>query len=82
MTPTSFKQVIENFKPSEEKPIFEKYVNLTSKLINRPYIQVVKLVESWEIHTIIRIYNDCNTYTGEIPKDILWWSIRKKLNNK
>ena len=59
-------------------PIFEKYVNLTSKLIKRPYYQTFKLVEDWQVHTIIRRYNECMNYTGEIPKDILWWSLRRK----
>lgn len=76
---SSFEELVKNFKIKEDGvPIFEKYVNLTSKLIKRPYFQTFKLVENWELHTIIRRYNDCMDYDGEIPKDVLWWSIRKK----
>ena len=78
-TPTPFGDLAKNFKvPENQVPIFEKYVNLTSKLIKRPYYQTFKLVEGWQTHTIIRRYNECMNYTGEIPKDVLWWSIRKK----
>jgi hypothetical protein len=77
-TPMSFGELVKNFKIREDEvPVFEKYVNLTSKLIQRPYFQTFKLVEDWELHTIIRRYNDCMNYDGEIPKDVLWWSIRK-----
>ena len=64
------------------KPVFEEYVYKTSQLIKRPYFQTFKLVEDWQVHKIIRRYNDVINYTGEIPKDILWWSLRKKENQK
>ena len=64
------------------KPVFEEYVYKTSQLIKRPYFQTFKLVEDWQEHKIIRRYNDVMNYSGEIPKDILWWSLRKKENQK
>jgi hypothetical protein len=73
-----FGSILKNYQQEEQVPIFEKYVNLTSQLINRPYIQTFKIVKNWQTHTIIRRYNQCIEYKGEIPKDILWWSIRKK----
>ena len=64
------------------KPVFEEYVYKTSQLIKRPYFQTFKLVEDWQEHKIIRRYNDVMNHSGEIPKDILWWSLRKKENQK
>ena len=79
VSPVSFGDIAKSFNlPEDQVPIFEKYVNLTSKLIKRPYYQTFKLVEGWQIHTIIRRYNECMNYKGEIPKDILWWSLRRK----
>lgn len=64
----------------EVKPVspFEEYVEKTAKLINRPYIQTFKLVEDWQLHKIIRRYKECMSYSGTIPKNVLWWSLRKK----
>ena len=60
-------------------PIFEEYINLTSKLINRPYYQTFKMVENWQTHTIIRRYNQCTKdNAGDIPGDVLWWYLRKE----
>ena len=70
--------LLKSYQPKEQIPIFEKYVNLTSKLINRSYIQTFSLVKDWQTHTIIRRYNACMEYRGKIPRDVLWWSIRKK----
>ena len=76
-----FGSILKNYQPEEPVPIFEKYVNLTAKLINRPYMQTFKLVQDWQTHTLIRRYNECMEYQGEIPSDVLWWSMRKKDNN-
>lgn len=59
-------------------PVFEEYVEKTAKLINRPYIQTFKMVEDWQLHKIIRRYKECISYSGAIPKDVLWWSLRKR----
>ena len=74
----TFGSLLKSYQPEEQIPIFEKYVNLTSKLINRSYIQTFKMVKDWQTHTIIRRYNECMNYEGEIPKERLWGSIRKK----
>ena len=65
----------ENARPL---PVFEEYVEKTAELINRPYIQTFKMVEDWQLHKIIRRYKECISYSGAIPKDILWWSLRKR----
>ena len=59
-------------------PVFEEYVEKTARLINRPYIQTFKMVEDWQLHKIIRRYKECISYSGAIPKDVLWWSLRKR----
>ena len=59
-------------------PVFEEYVEKTAKLINRPYIQTFKMVEDWQLHKIVRRYKECVAYKGAIPKNVLWWSLRKK----
>ncbi len=80
MNPESFGEIAKNFKlPDDQVPIFEEYVNLTSKLINRPYYQTFKMVENWQTHTIIRRYNQCTKdKAGDIPGDVLWWHLRKE----
>ncbi len=77
---TSIGDLVKNFKPqSDQVPIFKEYVTLTSKLINRPYMQTFRLVEDWQMHKIIRRYNECTKdKRGDIPGDVLWWYLRKK----
>lgn len=57
---------------------FAHYVNLTAKLIKRPYFQTFKLVEQWPLELIIRRYNDCTKHAGTMPGDVKWWYLRKK----
>jgi virulence-associated protein VagC len=80
MNPGSFGEIAKSFTlPEDQVPIFEEYVNLTSKPINRPYYQTFKMVENWQTHTIIRRYNQCTKdNAGDIPDDILWWYLRKE----
>lgn len=54
---------------------FAKYVDLTAKLLNRPYFQVFKLVEDWELHKIIRRYNQALEKKDGAQK--YWWGLRK-----
>ncbi len=77
---TSIGELVKSFEPQPDKaPIFQEYVSLTSKLINRPYMQTFKLVEGWQTHKIIRRYNECTKdKKGEMPGDVLWWYLRKK----
>lgn len=67
-----------SIEKTKTQTTFERYVQKTAELIKRPYIQTFKLVEDWQEHKIIRRYNECVEYNGSIPKDVLWWSLRKK----
>ena len=80
MNPGSFGEITKSFTlPEDQVPIFEEYVNLTSKPINRPYYQTFKMVENWQTHAIIRRYNQCTKdKAGDIPGDVLWWYLRKE----
>ena len=40
--------------------------------------ETFKMVEDWQLHKIIRRYKECMSYSGAIPKDVLWWSLRKR----
>lgn len=64
--------VVEKSTQSTE---FSHYVSLTAKLLNRPYIIVFKMVEDWELHKIIRRYNEA--LRCEIPSQY-WFGMRKK----
>lgn len=57
---------------------YEHYIDLTSKLIKRPYITTAKLVETWPVEKIIRRYEECTKHAGTIPGDVKWWWLRKK----
>ena len=72
--------LVKNFEPQPDQvPIFEEYINLTSKLINRPYMQTFRMVRDWQMHKIIRRYDECTKdKKGDIPGDVLWWYLRKK----
>jgi hypothetical protein len=76
----SIGDLVKNFEPQPDHvPIFEECVNLTSKLINRSYMQTFKMVEDWQTHKIIRRYDECTKdKKGEIPGEVLWWYLRKK----
>ena len=74
-------QFSENTTSNKEKiakPVFEEYVQKTSKLIKRPYFQTFKMVEDWQEHKLIRRYNECMEYQGKMPRDVLWWWKRKQ----
>ncbi len=76
----SIGDLVKSFEPQPDQvPIFEEYINLTSKLIDRPYIQTFRMVRNWQTHKIIRRYNECTKdKKGDIPGDVLWWYLRKK----
>ncbi len=76
----SIGDLVKNFEPQKDQaPIFEEYIDLTSKLINRPYMQTFRMVEDWQTHKIIRRYNECTKdKKGDIPGEVLWWYLRKK----
>jgi len=60
-----------------DKPEFEHYVHLTSKLIKRNYIATAKLVSQWPLEKIIRHYELCTKHAGTMPGDVKWWWLRK-----
>lgn len=68
-------------KPTDERDssLFAKYCRLTSELIGCPYMQTFKLIEHWQEHTIIRLYNDA--LRAENPQRA-WWGMRKRINGK
>ena len=68
----SIGDLVKNFEPRlDQVPFFKEYVTLTSNLINRPYMQTFRLVEDWQMHKIIRRYNDCTKdKKGDIPGDV------------
>jgi hypothetical protein len=57
---------------------FEKYVDLTAKLIGRSYIQTFKLVEGWPLHKIERRYKEAINCPPLTKPAIRWWSLRKQ----
>lgn len=61
----------------QEQHEFEHYVDLTSKLIKRSYIQTFRLVEKWPLEKIIRRYELCTKHAGDMPGDVKWWWLRK-----
>lgn len=69
---------MERFSVEKTPHTYEYWVNLTAKLINRPYFQTHKLVEDWPLDTIIQRYEYVTKHSGNIKPDILWWSLRKK----
>lgn len=69
-------------KGTPEHSEYEHYVNLTAKLIKRPYFQTHKLVEQWSMDTIKRLYLLATKHHGDIPPDVKWWYERKKLTQK
>lgn len=62
----------------QKTPEYEHYINLTSKLIGRPYIATAGLVAKWPIDKIIRHYELCTKHAGTMPGDVKWWWLRKK----
>lgn len=68
-------------KPKEEQHEFEHWIEKTSKLIKRPYIQTFRLVKDWPLEKIIRHYELATKHNGDMPEDVKWWWERKKLKN-
>lgn len=70
---------MERFSVQEqEEHEYEHYVNLTAKLIKRPYFQTHKMVERWPLETIKRHYELCTKHAGDMPGDVKWWWLRKQ----
>lgn len=66
-------QVVE--KETEHE--FAHYVNLTAKLIKRPYMTTFKIVEQWPLEKIKQRYVLCTKHAGTMPGDVKWWWLRK-----
>lgn len=62
----------------QEQHEFEHYIDLTAKLIKRPYFQTFKMLEKWPLEKIIRHYELCTKHAGDMPGDVKWWWLRKK----
>ena len=69
--------VVQEEKPKEEEYEYEHYINLTSKLIKRPYLVTHKLVGKWPLEKIIRHYDLATKHNGKIPSEVYWWWKRK-----
>lgn len=61
--------------PAEPEHEYEKYIKLTSKLIERTYIATAKMVEKWSLDTIKRRYHDASKDSKPAMR---WWVLRKK----
>lgn len=57
---------------------FAHYINLTSKLIERSYMQTYKLVEKWPLELIIRRYELATKHHGQLSPQVKWWYERKR----
>lgn len=61
---------------------YEHWVNLTAKLLNRPYFSVHKIFERerWTVDKIQQRYELCTKHRGTMPGDVKWWWLRKQDN--
>jgi len=78
-----FSGVLERLKnPIENLPDhqYEYWINKTSKLIKRSYIQTHKLVEAEKLslEQIIDRFELSTKHNGNCPPDKCWWGKRKK----
>ena len=63
------------FTVEKTEHTFEHYVNLTSKMIGKPYYQTFKMVEKWPLEKIRDRYYECE----KLPKPaMVWYGKRKK----
>ncbi len=68
-------------KPDTSLPehSYEHWVNLTAKLIGRPYITTAKLVEKWPLEKIVRRYEQATKHCPVMSKPAIhWWALRKR----
>jgi hypothetical protein len=68
-------QIPKKSKEANHASEFAMYVDLTAKLINRPYMQTFKLVDTWALHKIKRRYDEA--IAKENPQKY-WWGMRRK----
>lgn len=68
-------------KESEE---YGDYVKKTAALVKRPYMTIHKIFERehWTLEQIKNRYHTVISDDGTIPKDVLWWYLRRKDLNK
>lgn len=59
---------------------YEYWVDKTAKLLKRKYMQVHLIFEKekWTLEKIRDRYKQCTERNGEMPKDVLWWYLRKQ----
>lgn len=69
---------IQQFTVDPKEPdTYEYWVNLTAKLIKRPYFITHKMVEGWSLNKIIERYNLATKHNGDLPSDVYWFWKRK-----
>ena len=78
MKEVSFHREFTVGEPSEHE--YEHYIKLTAKILNRPYFQVHKMLESVPVDEIKRWYTLCTKHNGDMASDVYWWWTRKKYN--
>ena len=67
-------QLPQKTKEAKHASEFAMYVDLTAKLIERPYMQTFKLVDKWALHKIKRRYDEAKATSN--PQKY-WWGKRK-----
>lgn len=63
---------------------YGEWVQKTAKLLKRPFfaIHLIFEREKWTLDEIKRYYLNATKHNGMVPKDVAWWSARKKRNEK
>lgn len=56
---------------------YEHWVNLTAKMLKRPYIQVHRLVQDLPLSEIRHRYILATKHNGDMPSYVYWWWYRK-----
>lgn len=62
---------------TKDPSLFAQYVRQTAEMLERPYMVVFKMVEDWEMHKIIRRYDEAMERTEVNEQQKYWWGKRK-----
>jgi len=74
LEPIGFETIV-NRKKSKRRPARterEYWLDLTAKMLQKPYIQMLKLLEIWPTDWIKDLYLECK------DKPALWWHLYEK----